>query len=82
MATTAVNPVQDRERKPSALENAAKILGIVSSVGQLGFKGYDVFNKVTAPKPGSVDFSKPVMDSSLNKKNLDTTYTNMFSENA
>jgi len=60
MANTSINPVEEKEKKPSALENAAKILGIVVQAGSLGAGAYDMFNKPKTPAPTTgVDFTMP-----------------------
>lgn len=58
MANTSINPVEEKEKKPSALENAAKILGIAVQVGGLGANAYNLVNPTPAPTTG-IDFSVP-----------------------
>lgn len=43
MAMSTINVPEPAEKAPSALENAAKVLGIAVNLGNTAFKAYDVF---------------------------------------
>lgn len=48
MALSQVQPQQEKEKGPSALENAAKALGILGTIGGLGIQGYQAANPTPA----------------------------------
>ena len=48
MAIASINPTE-KKVKPSALANAASVLGIVTDIGGLGLRAFDAF-KPPAPK--------------------------------
>lgn len=55
MGMSQINPSEEKEKKPSALENFAKVLGIGVDLGNLGINAYDTFGPkkpVSAPISG------------------------------
>lgn len=71
MSMSTILQPQEGEKKPSALENAAKIMGIAVTVGNLGFKAADALKGVSAVAPTIPDLSVPVKNPQLDIKPLD-----------
>lgn len=55
MANATINQVEEDQKKPSALESAARAMGIANNIGSVAFKAYDVFKPKEKP-----DLSMPV----------------------
>lgn len=63
MGMLSVEQPQGNAPKTSALENAAKVLGIVSSVGQAASSGYNAFVNT----PAQIDLQKQNLDAAKGK---------------
>lgn len=58
MALTNINPVMPDSKGPSALENAAKVLGIGISLGDLGLKAANL--SMLSPGSNNLNLGSPV----------------------
>lgn len=47
MALSQIQPQEEKQKGPSALENAAKVLGILTNIGSVGFQAREAFKKPT-----------------------------------